>query len=422
MIRLCLFDLDNTLLRTDDLERWRGGPNVGREDSAYIRGLTAAYNRRSSRDRFVYTRQRLARLRLRFPSIKWGVVTRSPRTYARTLLNLAYPGLAWDAVIAFEDVSRTKPYPDGVTRAMETAGVTDVREVALVGDDWIDVMTAYHSGCRVIIDQSTWPTPRAPKNYWAIRRVPDALIRDPEGLDSVLTDIRYHLPLLERSIEMDGDAKFRYDPQSHGFNPLNRVDKIGHYPPGTRKRGRKPEIQVHVLGRYFAKCEALKPRYAWHPLTAQIRKHKEAVSFPEEWMYAIAICIGRAARIGGQVVVTCIPKKPGGVPRMESLLGQVAKSKLINATYEVCPDLLAFGDGVVSAHKGHLDQAQRFENVNKHLYVARPDMVRGKVVVVLDDVVTSGATLIVARRKLLAAGAIRVECAALAQTITEYHE
>ena len=182
MIRLCLFDLDNTLLRTEDLEQWRGPRNAGRGDEAYLQSLTNAFARRAETDRIVHTPQQLAALRRRFPAMKWGVFTRSPRAYARTLLRLAYPGLTWDVVIAYEDVRRTKPFPDGVVSAMQQLGIEDALEVALVGDEKADVMAAYHSGCRVIIDQSTWPVPWDPPNYFVMERVPDAVIKRPEEL------------------------------------------------------------------------------------------------------------------------------------------------------------------------------------------------------------------------------------------------
>ena len=240
-----------------------------------------------------------------------------------------------------------------------------------------------------------------------------------------MADVRYHLPVLERALDIDAEAECAYDPDLHGSNPY-RIDRIAHFPPGVRQR----PVWVHVLGRLFSEYEALKPRYARHSLTAQILGHKQAVTFPGEWMYSIAFCANKLARRaalrdGENVVLTCIPRKPGGVPRMESLLGQLGRSDELRtlrpkpATFEIRPDVLSYREGVVTAHQMHLDREQRFANVEQHLYVARPDDVRGKVVVVLDDVVTTGASLIVAHRKLLAAGASRVECAALAKAITE---
>jgi len=42
-IELCLFDLDNTLLRTSDLEDFRGRENLGNTSAVYTRRLLAAF-------------------------------------------------------------------------------------------------------------------------------------------------------------------------------------------------------------------------------------------------------------------------------------------------------------------------------------------------------------------------------------------
>jgi len=52
-----------------------------------------------------------------------------------------------------------------------------------------------------------------------------------------------------------------------------------------------------------------------------------------------------------------------------------------------------------------------------HLFVTRPDQVQNRAIVVLDDVVTSGASLMYAREYLLTAGADSVSCVAIAKAI-----
>ena len=60
---------------------------------------------------------------------------------------------------------------------------------------------------------------------------------------------------------------------------------------------------------------------------------------------------------------------------------------------------------------------ERFENVRDHLFVKQPDRVQNRTIVVLDDVVTSGASLMYARQYLLDAGADSVSCVAIAKAI-----
>ena len=111
-IQLCLFDLDNTLLRTSDLEVFRGRENVNNTSREYTRGLLREYDRRG--DRLLYTPEQLADLQDEFPDMRWGVFTRAPRHYATTLLEEAYPDVEWDIVVAYEDVRNTKPHPEGI--------------------------------------------------------------------------------------------------------------------------------------------------------------------------------------------------------------------------------------------------------------------------------------------------------------------
>ncbi len=61
-----------------------------------------------------------------------------------------------------------------------------------------------------------------------------------------------------------------------------------------------------------------------------------------------------------------------------------------------------------------MSRAQRFENLKDCFAVRDPEAVRGRAVVVFDDIVTTGATFGDARRALEAAGAKKVICIAIA--------
>lgn len=66
--------------------------------------------------------------------------------------------------------------------------------------------------------------------------------------------------------------------------------------------------------------------------------------------------------------------------------------------------------------QGHKNHAARAKNIAGAFAVPKPDDVKGKRIVLVDDVLTSGATVQEAARALLAAGALSVAVATLART------
>ena len=63
-----------------------------------------------------------------------------------------------------------------------------------------------------------------------------------------------------------------------------------------------------------------------------------------------------------------------------------------------------------------LERGKRLKNVHGSMEAARPELVKGRVCIALDDVTTTGATLEEARRALHKAGARRVHFVTLAQS------
>ena len=406
-IALCLFDLDDTLIRTGDLDAFRGQANVGDQSPEYSQRLLDAY-RSEGAARLLYTPDHLAELRRVFPAMKWGVFTRSPRHYATTLLDAAYPGVPWDVVIGYEDVRNTKPHGDGVWAAMRQCRVQSAQEVALVGDSKVDVQAAYQGGCWSILDESKWRRRRANERYWPLELLPDAIIEDPSMLGGVLEHPSLHWPELEHQLDSSAAGKVRW----------NRLDTINHFWP---EGGWVP---ITVMGRLFGEYEALRPRRRWHALTDQILAHKDASKFPDGWINAIRGYLGKVV-VGANSLVTVIPFKPGPErhPRLEALLAQVRASDQAQpirqgVRIEFDPAVLAFRAGAVSSHGEHLTKPERFANVGQNMFVQMAETVRGKDVVVIDDVATTGATLLWAHRYLLQAGARSVKCMSLTKAVS----
>ncbi len=407
-IELCMFDLDNTLLRTSDLDGFRGGGNVGNTGAEYTRRLQAAFGVHG--DRLLYTPGQLADLRAQFPRMRWGVFTRAPRHYTDTLLGQAYPDVRWDVTVAFEDVRNTKPFPDGIWLAAKQLGIKRADQIALVGDEKADVVCAYRAGCWVFIDQTSWH-PRVSEHWWALERVPDALFEGANKLGPLLALPFLGVPELEYLV-----AGERLEGRQR------RIDKINHFFP--RNIGGDP-VPIHVMGRLFGEYQDIRYRRVWHALTHQILDHKDASKFPEPWIEAIQRFVHVDTVAGRDVVVTVVPFKHGRTPRLERLLDQFAANyqpprvfigrKAPTVTFR--SDVLAFRPGAVSSHSNHLNPDQRFANVGENLHVSRPQDILGKHVIVIDDVVTTGATLLWSHRYLMQAGARSVSCLSLAKAV-----
>lgn len=410
-IELCLFDLDGTLLRTTDLEAFRGAQNVNNDTPQYRQQLKAAA--RNVGDRHVYTEAQLEDLRDRHPNTFFGVFTRSPRAYAETLLALAYPNFEWDIIVAFEDVRHTKPHREGVWKAMDELGLKYLDKVALVGDELVDVSCAYRAGIFAFVDRTTW-VPMTNPNWWTLERVPDAVFQGADELSDLIDEPMLRLPELEYLVAgktIEGRQR--------------RIDRINHFFP--RGSG-LPYQPIHVLGRLFSEYEDIKPRRNWHKLTTQVLDHKDAEAFPGEWVDAINRFVRHDVLHNlrpKEVVVTVVPFKPNRAPRLEALLAQAEeaftppKASMIfgQHTYEFVPDVLEFGPKAVSSHGNHLTSEQRFNNVRDSLSVKRPEDIDGKHVIVIDDVVTTGATLLWAHRYLTQAGAASVTCMSLTKAV-----
>lgn len=404
MIELVMFDLDNTLLNTSDLEQFRGQNGLGQKTQKWVDQLGHAYD--AGRNRVHYSAAHLHQIA---QHRKVGVFTRSPRAYAHALLNKAYPGFPWSIVIAYEDVTNTKPHPEGLLAAMKHCGLDSPDKVALVGDEKVDILAAYRAGCWSFLDRGLWAARLAPDNYRALERIPDMVFAGPDELIARLEAPIESLPELERS------------GLSASANGSPRFDSFSHLIPLAHGGG---GAFITSMGRLFSNYDELKNRSSWHQLTHEIADHKDATVFPSHWIESVRTFVRESwpVKNGRDTIVTVVPFKPGRAPRLEHLLAQLANSQANSPisrfnNISFTPDLMSYKDGVKSHNKEHLDRDDRFQNVKDHLVVNNPGSVLRKHVIVIDDVVTTGASLIYASKYLRDAGASNVHCLALAQAI-----
>lgn len=410
MLELCLFDLDNTLVHTDDLQ-WIRENSKQNFNPAHLAQLNAQIFQNPWR-KIYYSESFLKELRRTFPDLKLGVFTRAPRSYTDAVLNWAYPNFTWDITIAYEDVFHTKPCGEGVRRAMHAVGVNKVERVVLIGDSDADVKSGYNAGCLVALDVRSWKRGRRRKTHWKAQDlVPDGIIERDQDMLEFIQDHRPFLPNLERMLAQGEPLR------------MARYIELNHW--GIED---KTHYSISVAGRSISHHNSVEMRRAHHPLSKSIEDHKNSCVFPVQWVDSIRNFI--ALRLSPilapkEVIVTVVPHRPERAPRLEQLLKQL---ELRLATYPLCakvtciPDLLAYTDGVRSQHHNFLKRRERFENVRDHLVVNLPKFVTaGRTYLVIDDVVTTGASLIYAQKRLQAAGARDVHLFGLGKNVGDLY-
>lgn len=417
MIKLCLFDLDQTLVDTDDMKTLREA-GKDRDDAGYATEVRTALR---SSQRTIISESTLIAMLSDNSSLKVGVFTRSPRRYVDVVLAESYPHINWDVVIAYEDVEQCKPNGEGILRGMIALGLGNTDElphVLLVGDIDVDIRAAYNAGCRAILFQKGWPRSYQPAHWRSLSLMPDVMTANEGSLRKLSLDPRPGLPHLE--LLLDGGT------QAPG--PL-RFDAIGKFFPNDRERH-----VIHTAGRYFALYDNLNDRRAWHKLSLSIQDNKDAASFPAQWVETIRSFIASHYQLltampvfggsGPELIITAIPARPSRSHRLGILIAQLQASYGVSPSVgrlslKFEPNALAYRPGVQSQSHDHLNQEQRFANVRDHLYVVDPVAAQGKRFLVIDDVSTTGATLLYAQKYLKGAGASSVDCFSLAQTISD---
>jgi len=184
------------------------------------------------------------------------------------------------------------------------------------------------------------------------------------------------------------------------------------------------------MGRYFASSTSFgwydfSNREAHHLVTKSILDAKYGIPYPESWAKCCAnyICGYAAvlARKNLSLLVCSIPSssesiRPLGRDRLVDFCKAVEIQLKGKCDVVFNCAILQYAPGA-SSNKT-LDRHARFANVRDHMFVAESSDVRDMVVLVIDDVSTSGATFFYATRYLMQAGAYSVRCLALTQTIS----
>ncbi len=172
-------------------------------------------------------------------------------------------------------------------------------------------------------------------------------------------------------------------------------------------------------GTYFTRC-VVPMSYEGRVRDAIIRfKFQDQPGYATEFGRILARCI-RDNLAGEYDLITWIPvsrerlKKRGYDQAM--LLAMAAALELEDVAVETLKK-----QANNPAQSSLTEAAQRFTNVQGAYVVPEPELVEGKRILLIDDIITTGATLDEAGRTLLKAGAEEVFAAALAQPVEEHH-
>lgn len=372
-----LFDLDDTLVASGHLNAaCRSG-----DRDAVSEGLKALSVESAVR----------ATLQSLHGKVPLAVVTASPRWYAELVLKHVLPEVEWKAVVCAGDVARSKPYPDALVHAAKALAATDMRRVAYFGDSKKDVEAAYHAGIRPVL--CTW----FKRDREAEQLCPDAILRTTSDLNSYLANPAEFLPLIEQAIEA---------PHCPIWHP--RLISVGN-----------AKTKVHTLGRYFPREGDTLTLHQGHALSKQVARKelKEPFAIPEPWTRAAEHAVQRIAEDHESNLVSIVPAKPGRDPRLERLLDAVQKA--VAKTFpEVAfsPHTLRFS--AASGQVKHKGVTERRAEVEEHLSLN--EKVKGKRVILIDDVVTTGGTISTAAELLDGGGASDVRLLGMAKTISAY--
>lgn len=396
-----LLDLDQVLVDTRGLESLRESTDAGAIGRAMASKGIAAFD--GVKDALEAVARRGTRL---------GVVSTTSRAFGEAVLSHTLPWLPIPVAVFEDDVTRSAPYPDGIEEALARTAA-EPHEVAYVTADDRAVEAAYHAGVHPL--RATWGAEhwdsvpggfrsspfRDPFDWWPSELVvadegpfPEAIVRLPEQLINCVTEPDRALPALEQ-LEYSGARvlPFQRSVDGRAFAGV-------------------------ALGRYFARKGPTLDLHLKHGLSSSIYAREGTAGawrVPRRWPSRLSSFLAAMAAGFGATVVAGVPDRAGRPGRMTQLLVDLRTQLHDDGVPVRVEDSALQWRGATSD--------TRLMGKDERIYVAKDSLeggisVHGEVVVLLDEVVTTGATLAQGIGILSRAGAKRVLPAAIAGTVS----
>lgn len=397
MIETIIFDFDNTIANTNSIQEIR---ELGRYDQLTVETLKKVK---------LYKPIPALLHTLQERGIRLALVTNSGERYIEILLQHLNLSDTFEVVVTYGDVGRDgiKPSPVGLRLALERLGVAPSRDIIYIGDDNNDQLAAYKTGITPILP--TWASRRP------ISAVPALNMSSEMVMDYIDNPHEYRL-FAEQCCERK-TAKF--DRKGVYFLPLDDAGNIVTV---------KEEMTSFCLGRYYSQKGATTALlHDSHSLSLEIasKSGSERFDAPDYWIDLLAHVVRHCSDFvfddGPRFdIITVIPGKRGKDPRLERILERVEHE--INKSEEnapqFIPDILYYVEDALSQKS--LARYERQNEANRALQVNQSctQLVSGKRILIIDDVLTSGATLSRARQLLLSIGASNVMGVVLAKTVS----
>jgi len=416
-----IFDLDDTLVLSVLLEKFRVTEINNFDGNDYEDELKIALDNEAET---LISENLLVELKKTYAKSKFYVLSNSPKKYAEITLKKFYPSINWDGILGFEDLPRPKPYPEGILIIQKLAKVEQIDKVVFVGDRTSDIVSAYQAGCFSILfgakrESGLYHEIEKKDHYDSLEMIPDAKAENEDDILEILKNPWEWVPPLENiriNKERLFDSTKRYIDTFYVFNPL---EDDGGY--------NDKFITVDVLGRYFS---TKKRKYNFSTKknlsssTKEILTAKDTNQFPNSWIKIVAkylreLISNDSSFENKKILVTVIPSRPGRPNRMEIMLNNVKDLFTKNeesSSVSFIPNLFYFKDGVRTNKE--LNKVERYKNIRDNLVKNDNADVENKFVIVIDDVVTTGASLFFANHILFRNSASKIQCISLTKTIS----
>lgn len=353
-----IFDLDMTLLDSSELYHYRQWGNW-KEVMDNLDKVVAFVTDDGEVHTFVK--------KLKEEGKTIGIVTSSPKHYAEELLKLF--DIPYDCLVSGSEITNFKPHPEGILKCMDTLNA-DKTETVYIGDDKNDFIAAHRA--EILSIGCSWGHAYG-FNKDMFSHSPDILIKSPRHFLRDLSFLKY--------------VGERYTAREEIFQHKGSFVK---YSEGT--------VKFRCLGRYFSSAHSRRNM----SLSEAINKFKTDDSDRVIFINSILKWLKPDSKWKPDIIIS-VPPKPGQTDRFATLRSELAQK--LN-----CEDGLS---KYVKCTKVITDYKTKNFNerktINKDLYDVVASINEKKILLV-DDVITSGSTIMGIAKKLYDNGASDVRC------------